>query len=270
MGTLIDLCGTPIQMENIKKFRLVKREYLYYPAYQEVAEQSFSLFARKGSADKKKFEFLKMVPYGALLNDKEKPCTGSYEIKSFGEAAAVNILAEVGKALGNVANLAADLLRVDTSGNMEFHILTQGRRVTSVKMRDIPAKVAFLSGKISDVYRNDPIYDFLGEPIAPTVVAVPTLVVTEDKTTYAFFGNGIDLDDAEATYYSLLDAYNQLQEAGKKEKTPVLPKFNVNMPKLGIPSIKVQSPFVIKKNMGDLREVDKLPEDNQDFLDNNP
>ena len=248
MSSLIDLCGTPIQLDHIRQFRLVKRDYLFYPAYQEVKEQTFSLFARKGASDKKKFEFVNMVPFGAVLNDREKPCTGSYEVKSFGEAVTFNLLSDVGKKLENVANLAADLLRVDTSGNTEYHLLTQGRRLTSMRLRDVPAKVLFLSGKVSDVYKNDPIYEFLGEPIAPTIVTVPTLVVEVDKTKYVFFGNGIDLVDAEATYQSLLREYNQYQEENKKEKTSVLPKINVNVPKLSIPIIKVQSPFAIKRS----------------------
>ena len=46
MSQLIDLCGTPIQLDKIKDFRLVKRECLFYPAYQEMEEMTFSLFAR--------------------------------------------------------------------------------------------------------------------------------------------------------------------------------------------------------------------------------
>ena len=144
-----------------------------------------------------------------------------------------------------MANLAADILRVDTSGNTEYHVLTQGRRLTNVRLRDIPAKVMFLSGKVSDVYKNDPNYEFLGESISPTIVTVPTLVVTVDKTTYAFFGSGIDLPDAEQAYQALLEEYNQYQEDCKKEKTQMFPKINVNIPKLQ--GIKVQSPFVIKR-----------------------
>lgn len=241
MGRLIDLCGTPIDVEQIKHFRLVKREYLFYPAYQETEEQVFSLFARMGAANKKKFKFVKMVPFGALLNDKEKPSSGGYEIKDFGEFVAANALVDVGKAIGSIANIAADMLRVDTSGNKEFRILTQGRRIVDIKLRDIPAKVSFISGKISDVYKNDPIYEFLGEPIAPTIAAVPTLVVNVEKVTYVFFGGGIDLDDAEAVYHSLLDAYNQLQENKKKEKTRFVPKLS--MPKFkGIPTLRIQTP----------------------------
>lgn len=264
MGTLIDLCGTPIQLDHVRQFRLVKRDYLFYPAYQEVQEQKFSLFARKGASDKKKFEFVNMVPFGAILNDKEKPCEGVYEIKSFGEAVTFNILADVGKKLENVANLAADLLRVDTSGNIEYRVLTQGRRIANIRLRDIPAKVRFLSGKVSDVHKNDQIYEFLGEPIAPTIVTVSTLVVTVDKTTYAFFGNGIDLPDAEAAYQQLWEEYNLYQENNKKEKTPVLTKLNVNVPKLSIPAIKVQSPFVIKRGESKAQKVELIAEKTED------
>ena len=260
MGTLIDLCGTPIQLEHIRNFRVIKRDCIFYPAYQETQEQTFSLFARKDAANKKKFQFVKMVPFGILLDDKEKPRTDSFEIKSFGEVAAVNILTEVGKAIGNVANIAADMLRIDTSGNADLRILTRGRRLTNIKMRDIPAKVAFLSGKVSDVYKNDPIYEFLGEPISPTIVAVPTLVVTIDKATHVFFGGGIDIEDVDAVYHTLLDAYTQLQEATQKEKHSATPKFNINIPKLSIPSIKIQSPFIIKRNDPALQELPETSE----------
>jgi len=260
MNHLIDLCGTPIQLDRIKDFRLVKRECLFYPAYQEMEEQTFSLFARFGAEKKKKFKFVKMAPFGMLLSDKEKPQNGGYEIKSFGEAAALNILAGVGKAVGNMANLAADMLRIDTSGNKEFRIRMQGGRLTNIKLRDIPAKVMFLSGKVSDVYKNDPIYEFLGEPIAPTIAVVPTLVVTVDKATHVFLGGGVDLDDAETTYHQLFELYKQYQEeTDKKKSSPVLPKINLSLPKLNMPSIKIQSPFVIsKKETND--EIVALPE----------
>lgn len=248
MSQLIDLCGMPIQLDKIKDFRLVKRECLFYPAYQEVEEQSFSLFARFGVERKKEFKFVKMVPFGMLLSDKEKPQNGGYEIKSFGEAAALNVITGVGRAVENVANLAADVLRIDTSGNKELRIRTQGGRLTNMKLRDIPAKVMFLSGKISDVYKNDPIYEFLGEPIAPTIAVVPTLVIMIDKAAHVFLGGGIDLDDAEVTYQQLFEVYKQFQEESEKKKAPVaLPKINLSLPKLNMPSIKIRSPFVIGK-----------------------
>lgn len=252
MSQLIDLCGTPIQVDKISDIRLLKREWLFCPAYQETEHTAFSIFARLGDKNKKKFKFVKMVPFGALLNDKEKPANGGYEIKSFGAAAALNLLADAGKAIGNVGNIVADLLRIDTSGNKEFRILTQARRLTSIRLRDVPAKVMFLSGKVSDVYKNDPIYAFLGEPIAPTIVTVPALVVTVDKTTNVFFGGGIDLENAEDVYHQLFEVYKKLHaETEKKSAAFTLPKIVLNFPKLTLPSIRFQSPFVLTSKEDD-------------------
>lgn len=254
MGTLIDLCGTPIQLEHVRSFRLVKRDCIFCPAYQEMQEQTFSLFARKGAANKKKFEFVDMVPFGIRLTDKEKPLADGCEIKSFGEAATFDLLGKAGKKIGDVAGIAADMLRIDTSGNQDYKILTPGRNVVHMKLRDIPAKVKFLSGKYSDVYKNDPNYEFLGEPIAPIVMPVSTLVVTVNKATHVFFGGGIDLQDAESVYHSLLDAYNALQEVSSKDNMTSRHKISLNLPKLSIPSIRVQSPFVVQKKDSDTLE----------------
>lgn len=254
MGTLIDLCGTPIQLEHVRSFRLVKRDCIFCPAYQEVQEQTFSLFARRGASNKKKFEFVNMVPFGIRLTDKEKPMTDGCEIKSFGEAATFELLTKAGKKLGDVAGIAADMLRIDTSGNQDYKILTPGRNVVHIKLREIPAKVRFLSGKYSDVYKNDSIYEYLGEPIAPIVQPVSTLVVTVDKATHVFFGGGIDLQDAEAVYHSLLDAYNALHEENSKDKLTSGHRLSLSIPKLSIPSIRIQSPFVIQKSTSEAKE----------------
>ena len=160
----------------------------------------------------------------------------------------MNVLAGVSKTVGNVANIAADMLRIDTSGNKEYRIRTQGGRLETIKLRDIPAQVRFLSGKVSDVYKNDSIYGYFGEPIAPAKAVMPALAVTVEKSTYVFLGGGIDLEDAEATYHQLFEVYKQYQEESEKKKAPVaLPKINLSLPKLNMPSIKIQSPFVIGK-----------------------
>lgn len=248
MSQLIDLCGTPIQLDKITDFKLVKREVLFYPSYQETEESTFSRFARFGASPKKKFEFVKMVPYGAILSDKEKPTNNGYEIKSFGEGFALNIFTKAEKLVDNAATLAADLLRIDTSSNKEYRILTHGRRLVTVKLRDIPAKVAFLSGKVSDVYKNDSNYALLGEPIAPTIVTVPTLIVTVNKATHVFFGGGIDIPNAEETYHQLFDAFSQMQANNAIENARMpKAKISINLPKLSMPSIKLQAPIVLKK-----------------------
>ena len=69
MNQMIDLCGTPIQLDQIKNFRLVKRECLYYPEYQETESQVASIFARFGAENKKKVTFAQRVPFGSVLSD---------------------------------------------------------------------------------------------------------------------------------------------------------------------------------------------------------
>ncbi len=257
MGQLIDFGGLPVDLEKVTGFRLVKREWLFCPAYEETEQQTFSIFARMGGANKKKFRYTSMVPFGMILGDKEKPCEGTYEIKSFGEAVATNILSDLTKALGDAAALAADALRIDTSGIKSYRIMRTGRSITNIKVRDIPAKVKFLSGKISDVFKNDSIYEFLGEPIAPIIVPVPTLVMTMGNTTHVIFGNGIDMPDTEAVYHSLLDMYNAYQ-AEKEQKKPkgFLSDITINLPKINFPTINIQWPFGSAQQ--DAKEPEKL------------
>ena len=89
---------------------------------------------------------------------------------------------------------------------------------------------------------------------------MPALVVTVEKATHVFLGEGIDLPDAEATYHQLFEVYKQFQEESEKKKVPAaLPKINLSLPKLNMPSIKIQSPFVIGKK-GTNSIAGELPE----------
>lgn len=254
MVPVIDICGMPIQLDKVKEFSLIRRECIFFPTYQETVEQTNSVFAKWGAKNKKKFQFIKMVPYGVLLTGKEIPSGKSHEIKYFGEEATKTILDRVlhtvAKPAGNLVNTAVDAINVDTSGNREFRVLTQGRRVINVKLRDISAKVRFLSGKVSDVYLNDSIYTFLGEPIAPSILPIVALVVVIDKETHVFFGESFDIDDPETTYNMLCDAYNQFRlSAEERDKSHAgLLKLSIQLPKMDKPTINIPSPFTSGSN----------------------
>lgn len=228
MKQLIDLCGVPIQIKKIQNLQLIKRDYLFYPAYQEIAKEPQPFLKRIIETNKTSFQFSKMVPYGAILNEKEIPVANSHEIKHFGESEendtkSNNIKQKLaclfGKKTsgtnrpGGVAGIAAEVFRIDTSKNRLLRVITYGHHLTTIRLGDIPAKIQFLSGKISDVYQHDQIQKQLGEPIAPVILPVPTLVVTLSNSTHVFFGEGIDLEDAEATYYSLLEAHTNPHSA---------------------------------------------------------
>lgn len=265
MGQLIDICGTPIDLTQVKEFQIVNRDYIFCPAYKEVEKSRKSIFSRIGDPEKK-FEFVQMVPFGAALSDKERPVDNTYEIKSFQDALTLHVLDGVGKAIVNTANIVTDLLRIDTSGNKQYNILTTGRRTVTLRLRDIPAKVQFLSGKISDVFKNDEIYKFLGEPIAPAFTTIPVLHILEKKH-YAFFGGGIDNIDVDKAYQLLLEKHNKADLEKQNKPKFALPTININLPKVELPKInlsgiKFQSPFVFTKQNNE--ETPALPGKEED------
>ena len=67
MPQLVDIHGIPIDLEQVTAFRVIPREAIYYPAYQETQETKTSIFARMGSQNKKKFLMVVPVPDKRLL-----------------------------------------------------------------------------------------------------------------------------------------------------------------------------------------------------------
>lgn len=241
MPQLVDIHGVPMDLEQVTSFRVVPREVIYYPAYQEVPSMKFSVFAKLGSQDKKKFEFVNLVPFGILLEEKERPHIGDYKVESFAEAAGQSILAGLGDFLTNAGNTIADLFSIDTSGNMKFRVLTTGRRVVEIRLRDMPAKVRMLSGKVADVYKNDQIYPFLGEPISPTINRTKALMLKTRNETFAFFGSCIDMPDEEIdrTYHALLDSYNLAQKKLEEKKAQERNRPLIQIPRISIPFLGI-------------------------------
>ena len=241
MPQLVDIHGIPLDLEKVIAFRVVPREVIYYPAYQETPSTKFSVFAKLGNQDKKKFEFVNLVPFGILLEGKEKPHIGDYKVESFAEAAGQSVLSGLGDFLADAGNTIADLLALDTSGNMKFRVLTAGRRVVDIRLRDMPAKVRMLSGKVADVYKNDPIYPFLGEPISPTINRTKALMMKTKDETFAFFGSGIDMLDEEIdrTYHSLLDSYNLIQKRLEEKKAQERNRPLIQIPRISIPFLGI-------------------------------
>ena len=265
MAQLVDIHGIPMDLEKIDAFRIIPREVIFYPAYQEIQETKSSIFARFGSQNKKKFEFVNLVPFGILLDAKEKPHIGDYKVESFSEAAGQSILAGIGDFFTNAGNLIADALQIDTSANIKLRILTTGRRVVEMRLRDLPAKVRMLSGKVSDVYKNDSIYPFLGEPISPTINKTKSLMIKSGRETFAFFGSGIDLTDQqiESTYHSLLDSYNLIQKQKEEKKALERNRPLFQLPKIELPRINI--PF-LGINIGDKPEEAKIESANDPSL----
>ena len=241
MPHLVDIHGIPMDLEQVTAFRVVPREVIYYPAYQEIQNTRFSVFAKLGSQDKKKFEFVNLVPFGIILEAKERPHIGDYKVESFAEAAGQSILSGLGDFFTNAGNTIADLFSLDTSGNMKFRVLTAGRRVVEIRLRDMPARVQMLSGKVADVYKNDQVYPFLGEPISPTINRTKALMLKTKNETFAFFGSSIDMSDEEIdrTYHALLDSYNLVQKKLEEKKLQERSRPLIQIPRISIPFLGI-------------------------------
>ena len=60
MEGYVEICGTPIEVKAIKEFRVVKREYIYRPVYDEIQKKNIL-----GTTTK--YLFRSMEPYAAIL-----------------------------------------------------------------------------------------------------------------------------------------------------------------------------------------------------------
>ena len=60
MEGYVEICGTPIEVKSIKEFRIVKREYIFRPVYEEIQKKSIL-----GTSSK--YLFQSMEPYAAIL-----------------------------------------------------------------------------------------------------------------------------------------------------------------------------------------------------------
>ncbi|MBR4068062.1 MAG: hypothetical protein IKK08_05470 [Clostridia bacterium] len=280
MSQLIDLCGVPIQIKKIQNLQLIRRDYLFYPAYQEIQSESRTFWGHLLAPNKQEFQFTRMVPYGAILGEKEIPGTNNHEIKHFGEID-INTRenspnpkklwffqrkketppsnSKQEKNVGGIAGFVADALQIDTSKDRVLRVVTYGHQLTTIRLRDVPAKVRFLSGKVSDVYQNDQIQKSLGEPIAPVITAVNTLVVTVDNTTHVFFGDGIDLEDAAEAYRLLYDAYKNSHSL-KRVNTTLFSKLAVGTSK----QVHAANAFHSQPAISSTPETPALPADSLD------
>ena len=205
------------------------------------------------------------MPYGILLDNKERPHIGDYKVDSFAEAVGQSILGGVGVALTGAGNMIADLFSLDTSGNKRFRVLTVGRRVEDICLRDVPAKVKMLSGKVSDVYKNDQLYPFLGEPISPTINRTKALMLKTKNETFAFFGSGIDMvdEEVERLYHSLFESYNQVQKRLEEKKLQ-----ERNRPLFQIPRISI--PFLGINIGGEPEKAEETKPSTEVITDNHP
>ena len=90
-------------------------------------------------------------------------------------------------------------------------------RIFERTLDEIPAILYRDDGKQSEVFKNDELYAKLGEPIAPTIVTVPALIITVKDGNYIFFGDGIQIDDIENEYERLKFGIKVVKEMQRRK-----------------------------------------------------
>lgn len=65
MSGFFEICGNNIRLDSIKNYRIIQREYIYRPAYREITTTRMKVFSSV------KYEFIDMVPYAAVIDEKE-------------------------------------------------------------------------------------------------------------------------------------------------------------------------------------------------------
>ena len=212
MEEYIYINGTEIKICDIKEFALVQREYIYRPAYVE-GEKSI-----KNSLFGKKYHFVEMQPYAAIFDENKKDLAISqYNAKDFKESIGKDFFEGILTKVGEKFDLK-------TIRSKKYKCVNQAGRVFSVYLEDVPAQLKKADGNICDVKKNDPLYFSLGEPIAPSVRFVKTLVVRTKQQKFVFYGEGIQIEKIEDEYEKLKDAVVKYRECKKtSEKLKKVP-----------------------------------------------
>ena len=252
MPQKIDIHGLFIDPETITDLLLQKRISVFYPVFYEV-EAKKTFFGRGGSSQEHILRFDHLEPYGIILADAEQPDAGSFIVK-YQQAVFERIFRGLGQAGKNITGHINEMLKIEISGDRKYRILQSGRNVKETTIREIPAKVRLLSNQWVDVFKSSPGYDFQGgTPYAVTDVGSSALMIVTKDSNYVLFGAGVDAsnEDVSTAYQSLTEIYNRIQAArDEKAKIPEIqkPQIGFQLPKIGLPNIKFQSPFVIGKN----------------------
>lgn len=239
MNDYFDIYGPPIKYASIKEFRIVQREYIYRPVYVEsiITEQKFM---KKSTYSKYVFE--KMMPYAAILDESDRRGVFSgIKANSFGESVGKELLGDIRETVGDKLNIKAIKAK-------KYKCTNQSGRIFSVYLDEVPALVMSADGKFTDVMKDDPLYQLIGDSTMPAINIIHALVIHADQN-YTFYGNGIQIDDIQQEYHRLqreLDQYNQEKKGPKrllgKAKIEGIednsPKEIPVFPKISIPTFK--------------------------------
>lgn len=236
MYPTFDICGMRIPFPEIRNYQVVKRDFIFRPAY---IERPLLSIGRLVAPNPYKFE--KMVPYAQLISESEYNSINgsSNNTPNIGQTLAANIPSGIIGLLSH-ASIVSDLAsgvasgvvdsvanRVSSAKNKNIlYCMSMSGRVFTTKLKDVPALLTYANGSTSDIYKRDSVYFQLGKNVKASIVTVDALLITTTDSSYLFYGNGIQLDDIRPAY-TFLCRNVPIQPQNGYNFTPY-PSFNNN------------------------------------------
>lgn len=210
-----EIYGNHIPFSLIKDYRVVQREYIYRPFFREKQTSLMKLISSQ------KYEFVEMIPYAAVLSENEYKAAvnennnGSIVRDNYNKNPAeivadvcltpVNFVKDV--TVSAFSTLFSNSPFTNQQKNKYYCINISGR-VFETYLDDIPVVLSKLDGRVFDIAKDDPSFTQLGDNVKAFITEVTAFIIEADKK-YLFFGDGIQLDDANKEYSRLR---NEIEE----------------------------------------------------------
>lgn len=211
-----EIYGNHIPFSLIKDYRVVQREYIYRPFFREKQTSLMKFISSQ------KYEFVEMIPYAAVLSENEykaavdKNNNGSIvrDNKNSAEIIADVCLTPVNFVKNVTVNAFSTLINnfpfknQHNKENNKYYCINTSGRVFETYLDDIPVVISKLDGRVFDIAKDDPSFTQLGDNVKAFITEVTAFIIEADKK-YLFFGDGIQLDDANKEYSRLR---NEIEE----------------------------------------------------------
>ncbi|MBQ8306246.1 MAG: hypothetical protein IJX90_08525 [Blautia sp.] len=185
---LFEIHGIHIPISSITDYQLKEIEFIMRPIYYM---KRSSKLAQIFFSPEYEIVFDKMDYYAAIIDEaRYKNAVEDAETNNLWEAMAKTAATVISDVVSNVMGKSSVT-------STKYRLMNPAGRVFERTLDEIPAIIYRDDGKQSEVFKNDELYTRLGEPIAPTIVTIPSLRITVEDGEYIFFGDGIQINNIE-------------------------------------------------------------------------
>ena len=181
MEGFIDVCGTPIEIKGIKKFKVINAEYIFRPVYREEK-------VKKLLSTTKKYVYESMEPYAAIKSGKRQ-----------------------GGLMGFV--------KTQKDAHIRYEMVNTAGRTMTAYFDEIPVLVYLEDGRKVEVFKDNKEYNILGRDRTPVIEMIEALYI-KAKDEYVFYGRDINLFSVLNEYDRVKKAVeNYRNRKNKKDDT---------------------------------------------------